>query len=117
MSASLFKSITCVIPKRTSLEMVERLKNEHGVIRADKHYARGFGAATTRIQKGRPEPVEKDVLTVVVTAEEADTVFDLMYGLAEVDQPHGGFLYMGPVTAASNFALPDIEHEELAPQP
>jgi hypothetical protein len=51
--------------------------------------------------------VEKDILQVVVSEEEAPALFDFLHEKAAIGERHGGFMFQGSVAAASAFSLPE----------
>ncbi len=47
------------------------------------------------------------LVTIVVDADEADALFDLIYEQADIHRPGGGGLFMTPLTFATPFVLPE----------
>jgi nitrogen regulatory protein PII len=47
------------------------------------------------------------LVTIVVDADEADALFELIYAQAGIDRPGGGGLFMTPLTFATPFVLPE----------
>ena len=56
---------------------------------------------------------EKEVLTVAVPAMQADATFELIYGLADINRPHGGLMYMHPLLMATPYTLPELPEEQV----
>lgn len=61
-------------------------------------------------KKGRrgklPEPELARLVTVVVEAEAADDLFDVIYEFAGIDRPGGGLLLMAPLALATPLMMP-----------
>ena len=75
-----------------------------GVVSASLHHARGIG--TQRLRRHRAYSDEKQVLTVLVTAERGDAVFESIYFAAGIDTPHAGMVMMGHAFRAAGLELP-----------
>ncbi len=86
--------------------------HEHGLTQVDVHYARGVGRLTPLRYRGVGETKERDILTVAVTAAEAEAIFLLIHELAEINRPHGGLMYMQRLQRATPFVLPEQLPEE-----
>lgn len=103
------KLITCLLSKGSALVLLKQLKEEKGITRANVNSARGSGMGSpVGGKKGLGKEIEKDVLTVVVSVQEADDIFEFIYHAAGVGRPHGGFMYMTALAAAVPFLLPDL---------
>ena len=105
------KLITCILPKGKALPVLERLKEEHGIVTANINNARGTGRITHRAFRTGYSETEKDILRVVVPAARADELFEEIYEHAGVGQPHGGIMFQSTLELASVFELPDIADE------
>lgn len=103
--------ITCILPKGQGVPAQHALSEKFGNITANINYARGVGRAIPLRHRGVGEQSEKEILSVVVTASEADAVFEFLYFEARVDRPHGGIVYMSGLAAASAYALPALPRE------
>lgn len=104
------KLITCLIPKEHSkaLEVAKALHDEKGINSTSVSSGRGSGLA--RLTYGAW--VEVDILTVIVSASQADEVFAFILDKADINRPHGGFVYQGELTKVTPFTLPDIPDED-----
>ncbi len=87
-----FRVITCIMPAGGAVDVLRALRQELGVISACAHHARGIGTQSLR---HRVYSDEKQVLTALVSAEQADAVFSFLYHAAGLDQPHAGMVMMG----------------------
>ncbi len=98
------KIITCLIPHHKSLEILEHLSSDKGIIMANKSNARGSSYATDFTW------VEMEILDVIVEASRADEIFAYLYNLAEVNTPQGGLIYQHKLTKASQYQLPQLSN-------
>lgn len=106
------KVITCILPKGKAKSVVEQLTNEQHLTTANVHFARGVGRITPLSHRGIGETSEREILTVSVPASEAEDLFAYLHDIAEIDQPHGGMMYMHTLSHATAFALPELPEEE-----
>jgi hypothetical protein len=104
------KLISCILPDDgTERRLLHWLRDQQGVTRANSVYCRGHSVLReTKRRRGKlPEPALVRLVTVVVDADEADGLFDLIYGQADIHRPGGGALMMTPLTFSTPFALPE----------
>ena len=107
------KSITCIFPKGPGRKLSLALKSEKDVIAVYYHAVRGESAmAEQRGARGIGESEEKDVLTVVVSPERADDIFEFIYHEAGIGKAHGGFMFQGNLTGFVPLTLPELPEEE-----
>lgn len=93
------KLITCILPKGKATNILSLLHEEKKIDSANMYSGRGGG------RRGR---LEVDVLTVVVSEERADEIFEYIYLNAEVGNFHGGFMYQAKLNKTTPFTLPQI---------
>ena len=86
------KLITVILPAGRGEPLMQRLAGEPGVLAVSHHHARGVG--TRRVKPGRMIFDEKDVTLVLVEAEQADTLFTLIYAEGGIGEPHAGLMFM-----------------------
>ena len=58
---------------------------------------------------GIGQQIEKDILTVLVTDKESESVFDFLFKKANIGRPHSGFMYMSKQIKGIPMVLPDLE--------
>ncbi len=102
------KLITCVFPKGKSLPVMNVLMQQ-GFNRVNQTFARGFDIHDEVKGSGLPPWSEKELLTVVVDQDKADKAFELIFNEGHVGNLGGGFIYMGGLTVASEFELPELD--------
>ena len=106
------KLITCIVPKGKAARVLTGLKTEKGIVTARSSFARGGGRLTSFAERGLGETTEKEMISVVVPADRVDEVFEYLYFEAEINLPHGGLMYVRPLTACTRFVLPDLPEEQ-----
>lgn len=105
-----YKAITVVLDKNgTATELAKMLKQDHGLVTGNIQAARGTGDPQTK--RSFLHQVEKDLLTVVVPADQAKSIFDLIYRESQMGERVGGFMYQAPLNQASEFTLPELGEE------
>lgn len=98
-----YRVITCIMPAGRGAEVVEALRRELGVVSTSLHHARGIGTHSLR---HRVYSDEKQVLTVVAEAELGDAVFELIYFVAGLHEPHAGMVMMSHSFRAAGLEAP-----------
>lgn len=90
------------------------LYRDMSINRVDTVAVRAVAALQHAVTKrGLPEPVLAKLITVLVSDEQADAVFDFIYHTARIGRPGGGMLLMDRVRGATPYVLPvDIPDAE-----
>ena len=94
-----------------ALDIVKKLKTDKGIVTVNINTARGMGKLTPTAYRGVGEQTQKEIINVVVNAEQADEIFEYIYHEAEIDRPHGGIIFMAKLQQVSQYHLPDIPEE------
>ena len=105
------KLITCILPKGVAQRVAEGLKEVHNIMSMNINNARGTGQITPLAYRGVGEQAEKEILTVVLSAERADELFEYIYHEADINRPHGGMMYMHGLQKATTYTLPEVPEE------
>ena len=106
--------ITCIVEKGQG-DTIVRAAREAGAQGATVYYARGSGVRERLGLLGVAVEVEKEIVNIVVSAEQADYVFEKMYLAGKLDTPGKGFIYMTPLEKAATFIPTEIV-DKLAAQ-
>ena len=93
------KIITCLIPHHKSLEILDHLSKERGIVMANKSNARGSSYTTDFSW------VEMEMLEVIVEASQADEIFSYLYEEAEIGKPQGGVIFQHALSKASAYSV------------
>ena len=107
-----YKQITAILPKGKGLSVLKQLKEQKSLVSANLNYARGVGRMTPLKYRGVGEQTEKEMVSVIVPVDRADEIFEFIYDIAKINNPHAGILYMNALSMANEFLLPDDIPEE-----
>ena len=110
------KIIHCMLPDDgTDIKLMRQLKKDKGITRVESIAWSGVNnlqQAKTRAGK-LPEPTFYRLVSVIVTDEKADDVFDFIYRNAQIGQPGGGVLLQTTLLGATTYSMPDdVDDEE-----
>ncbi len=110
------KIITCMLPDDgTDIKLMTTLKNEKNITRVESVACRGINnlqIAKTRSGK-LPEPSFYRFLSVIVSNEEADDIFDFIYHSANIGQPNRGVLLQTTLLGATAYSMPENVVDEI----
>ena len=106
------KIITCLLPKENSkaLHVAKLLHDEKGINSTSVNSGRGSRLAQSISLVAW---VEVDVLTVIVSEEKSQDIFDYILEKADINRPHSGFIYQGDLLKVTPFSLPDLPEEDI----
>lgn len=101
------KRIVVVLPKDRAMEIAEKIHIDKKIDTCNIHRGRGRSTAVMdSVSYGNY--AEVDVISVIVDANRADEIFEFIFFEAEINKPHGGFIYQLPVEKSSFFQIPDL---------
>ena len=106
------KLITCILPKGKALLMQQALVDEKNIHDGNFHFGRGVGRGSHIQDIGIGEQEEREILEVIVPAEQADELFEFMFFNAEMDEAHGGMIYVTSMIRSTAMTLPEITEAE-----
>lgn len=99
--------ITCIVEKGQA-DTIVKAAREAGAQGATVYYARGSGVRERLGLLGVAVEVEKEIINIVVSSEQADYVFEKMYLAGHLDTPGKGFIYTTPLEKAGTFIPPQV---------
>jgi hypothetical protein len=102
------KLITCFLPKGKALEVAELLHDRKNIVTCDFTSGRGRGLVKS-VSYGRW--VEMDILSIIVTAVEAEDIFEFIYHEAGIGHYRGGFIFQIDLLRSTSFTLPAVPEE------
>lgn len=92
------KHIECLTPHRRGIEIIEKLEKLN-IFTANRSFAKGTSANST-------DPIEVEVITLIVEAQRADEIFEFLYNELELDKPHNGLIYQSTIKRITPYRLP-----------
>ncbi len=99
--------ITCVVQRGVAKDIIKAAR-EAGAQGATVNFANGMGVRERLGLLGVAVNVEKEVISIVVSKEQAERVFESMYLAGNLDTPGMGIMYMTPLDKAATFVPPDV---------
>lgn len=94
--------ITCIVQRGLGDTIVQAARDA-GAQGATVYYARGSGVRERLGMLGVAVEVEKEVVNIVVSTEQLDTVFDNIFLVGQLDTPGMGFMYVTPLEKAATY--------------
>lgn len=95
--------LTCVVQSGLSTVILKAARDVGATVGAISHHARGIGARERLGILGIAVEAEKEVISILVSSEQRDLVYDTLYRAADLDVPGRGFIYLTPLQKASMF--------------
>jgi nitrogen regulatory protein PII len=99
--------ITCIV-QRGAAEAIVKAAQAAGAQGATVHFGRGSGVRERLGIFGVAVDVEKEIVNIVVSADQADRVFESMYLAGNLDTPGMGIMYVTPLEKAATHIPQDV---------
>jgi nitrogen regulatory protein PII len=100
--------ITAIV-QRGNAETVVQASRRAGAQGATIFYARGTGVRQKHLGiLGITVSAEKEVIYIVVPADQADRIFEKIYVAANMDTPGMGMVYMTPLEKMATYVPPEV---------
>ena len=99
--------ITCIVQRGLGDTIVQAARDA-GAQGATVYFANGSGVRERLGMLGVAVAVEKEVVNIVVGAEQLDVVFDNVYLVGQLNTPGMGFMYVTPLEKAATYIPPDL---------
>ena len=106
------KLITCILSKGKAYPLQQALIEEKNIHSVNFHLARGVGRFSPLTSRGIGEQQIKEILEATVPAEIADEIFEYIFYKGEMDQAHGGIVYMTSLPKATEMHMTDLTAEK-----
>lgn len=107
--------ITCIVQKGKADDIVAAARAV-GAQGATVHYARGTGVRERLGVLSIAVEAEKEIIQIVVSAEQKEEVFATMFEAGELDAPGRGIMYVTELEKAATY-IPAEVLEQLEAQP
>lgn len=107
--------ITCIVEKGQA-DVIVKAAREAGAQGATVYYARGSGVRERLGLLGVAVEVEKEIVNIVVSSEQAEYIFEKMYFAGHLDTPGKGFIYITPLDKCATFLPPGLVEKVAAKQ-
>ncbi len=104
--------LTCMVQIGLSEVILKAARDLGATAGAISHHARGVGARERLGILGIAVEAEKEVISILVSSEQRDLVYDTLYRAADMDVPGRGFIYITPLEKASTY-IPKSMLEQL----
>jgi len=98
--------ITCVVQEGLGDKILEAARKLGVSVGAHVFHARGTGVRERLGMWGIAVETEKDVVSVLVSSEQRDVVFDTLFRAGELNTPGVGFMYITPLEKMATY-LPE----------
>jgi nitrogen regulatory protein P-II 1 len=95
--------LTCVVQSGLSEVILKAARDVGAMAGAISHHARGTGVRERLGILGVAVETEKEVISILVSSEQRDLVYDTLYRAANLDVPGRGFIYLTPLEKASTY--------------
>lgn len=99
--------IICVVQKGMADDVIKAARDA-GAQGSTVYYARGYGVRERLGLLGVAVDVEKEVVNIVVSTDQADRIFEKMSVAAKMDTPGMGFMYMTHLDKAVTYIPPEV---------
>ena len=103
--------ITCIV-QRGLADTIVNAAQDAGAQGATIFYAKGSGVRERLGVLGVAVEAEKEVVNIVVSSDQLDTVFNNIYLAGQLDTPGMGFIYVTPLEKAATY-IPEELVEQL----
>ena len=101
------KLITCIV-QRGNADAIIQAARAAGAQGATVHYARGMGVRERLGVLGVAVNVQKEVISVIVSTEQVERVFQKMYVAGNLDTPGAGIMFTTDVEKAATFVPREV---------
>ena len=100
--------LTCVVPAGVSDVVLKTAREVGAITGAISYRARGYGARERLGLLGIAVEAEKEVVSILVSTEQQDTVCNSIYRAAKMDAPGNGYLYITSLEKVATYVPQDM---------
>ena len=103
--------ITCVVRSGMSDVILKAARDVGAITGAVSFHARGYGARERLGLLGIAVEAEKEVVSIVVSSEQQDTVCNSICQAGKFNAPGQGYLYITPLDRIATYVPQDMLHK------
>jgi len=100
--------ITCVVKAGVSDTILKAARDVGAITGAISYRARGYGSRERLGLLGIAVEAEKEVVSILVSSEQQDTVVNSIYRAGKLDNPGTGYLYVTPLEKVATYIPEDM---------
>ena len=100
--------ITCIVKAGMSDVVLKAARDVGAITGAITYHARGYGARERLGLLGVAVEAEREVISILVSSEQRDTVFNSIYRAGKLDIPGNGYLYITPLEKVATYIPQDM---------
>jgi nitrogen regulatory protein P-II 1 len=104
-------TITCVVKQGMSDTILQAARDVGAITGAISFYAHGHGARERLGLLGITVEAEKEIISLLVSLEQKDTVFEALFRAANLDKPGSGYIYCTPLEKLATYVPQDMINE------
>lgn len=103
--------ITCVVKQGMSDIILQAARDAGAITGAVSFYARGHGARERLGLLGITVEAEKEIISLLVSLEQKETVFEALIRAANLDKPGNGYIYCTPLEKLATYVPQSVINE------
>ena len=103
--------ITCVVKHGISDTLMQAARDVGAITGAVSYYARGHGARERLGLLGITVDAEKEIISLLVSLEQQDVVFEALIRAGHLDRPGSGYIYCTPLEKIATYLPRDMINE------
>lgn len=100
--------ITCVVKDGLSDIILKAARDAGAITGAISYYARAYGSRERLGLLGIAVEAEKEVVSIIVSSEQQDTICNSIYRAGKLDVTGNGYLYITPLEKVATYLPQDV---------
>ncbi len=104
--------VTIVVQSGLEESILKAARDVGATIGAIGHNAKGIGVRERLGMLGLAIEIEKEVISLLVSTEQSDSIVDHLYRAASLDTPGRGYIYITPLEKVATY-VPDSVRAQL----
>jgi nitrogen regulatory protein PII len=103
--------ITCVVKVGMSDVILKAAREAGAITGAISYNARGYGARERLGLLGIAVEAEREIVNILVSSEQRDTICDRIYRAGKMDAPGNGYLYITPLEKVATYIPQEVRNK------